>query len=97
MDELPKPTLDQALGDLRPRPNFHVVLQALYNEREALFSELEVAGKDDVMKVAGRIAQADKTIYLLTASNEPMPRGVNGWITVQPPKWLRWLFKRYIV
>ena len=95
MDALPKPTLDQSLDDLRPRPTFQVVLQALYNEREALFSELEVAGKDEIIKTAGRLAQADKTIYLLTSSNDPMPRGHNDWMVVKPPKWLLWLFRRY--
>ena len=95
MSELPKPTLDQAINDLRDRDTFKVLLNALYNEREALFSDLEVAlDEKQVVKIAGRIAQADKTLYLLTQSNDPRPAGCNGWITIKPPRILkRWLAK----
>lgn len=98
MTPLPRPTLEQSLGDLRNRDTFKVVLDAFYNEREALFSELEGAkSKSEIMQVAGKISQADKAIFLLTQSNDMRPAGCNDWLTVKPPKWLAWLFRRYTV
>jgi len=97
MNTLPRPTLEQSLNDLRNRDTFKVVLDAFYNEREALFSELESASKDEIIKIAGKIAQADKAIFLLTQSNDMRPAGCNGWMTINPPAWLARLLKRYVV
>lgn len=97
MNTLPRPTLEKSLADLRDRDTFKVVLDAFYNEREALFSEFESASRDDVLKIVGKIAQADKAIYLLTQSNDPRPAGCNDWMTIKPPRILKGLLAKYKV
>ena len=64
---LPKPTIQQAVEELRHRDEFKVIVQFLRDERERFFGDLRQAGSSyDVMKIAGSVAALDEVIQLLT-------------------------------
>ena len=63
MSNIPKPTLDAALSELRNRDDFKTVLAYIRDERERLFADLGPAeNPHEVMKIAGGIARLDELL-----------------------------------
>jgi len=67
--ELPKPTIQQAVADLKHHDGFKVIVSFLKDERERFFGDLRQAETpNDVMKLAGSTATLDEIIQLLNPS-----------------------------
>lgn len=67
--ELPKPTIQQAVMDLKHLDGFKVIVSFLKDERERFFGDLRQAeNPNDVMKLAGSTATLDEIIQLLSPS-----------------------------
>ena len=67
MSNLPQPTLEAALTELRSRDEFKVVLQFIRDERERLFADLgPCETPHEVMKIAGGVARLDELLNALS-------------------------------
>ena len=66
MNELPKPTLAQAIAELKHRDEYQVILAEITEMREATLADLS-ACKDpyEVMKLAGGTARLDELLAIL--------------------------------
>jgi hypothetical protein len=64
---IPKPTISQAIADLRDRDSYKVLVEFIRQEREAAFALLGPAvDPHEVMKIAGGIARLDEMIALMS-------------------------------
>lgn len=63
---IPKPTLESALAELRHRDEWKTIVQFIRDERDQLFSDLgPVENPNEVMKIAGGIARLDELLNQL--------------------------------
>lgn len=67
MNQLPKPSIQDAIMALSNRDEFKAILEYLRDERDRFFSDFrQVETSNDAMKLAGSIATLDEVLGLLT-------------------------------
>jgi len=63
---IPKPTIEQAIQDLRERDSYKVLIGFLRAEREAMFAQFgPISDPNEIIKLAGGIARLDEVIALM--------------------------------
>jgi hypothetical protein len=66
MTAIPKPTIEQAIQDLRERDSYKVLIGFLRAEREAMFSQFgPISDPTEIIKLAARIGNLDEVISLM--------------------------------
>lgn len=66
MSQLPKPSLQAAIAELKHRDEYKVVVAFIRDERERIFGDMGPAeNPHEVMKLAGGIARLDELLQVL--------------------------------
>lgn len=63
---IPKPTIEQAIQDLRERDSYKVLIGFLRAEREGMFAQFgPISDPTEIIKLAARIGNLDEVISLM--------------------------------
>lgn len=67
MTQIPKPTVSEAVFNLRDRDEFKAIIQFIRDERERFFNDLRQAQNErDVMKIVGSVSTLDELLQILS-------------------------------